>query len=171
MTSTPMTTSEDSTRVTPGGRWLYPLLLAMQTIGVILFYWQGLPLYRQVSADPSTYEPQLETRIWTFVAIALIQVGYWIRYQVRPALPYFSNAVLGHVVLFWSRMSFTLATSIFSLVFIAKTLNLQLSPAGYILTIVGLFSLFCYMQETKRLGNKILEHHVARIVRLAPPQP
>ena len=138
-----MTTPPDSTAVTPGGRWLYPLLLAMQTIGVILFYWQGLPLYRQVSANPSTYEPQLETRIWTLLAIALIQVGYWIRYQVRPALPYFSNAVLGHVVLFWSRVSFTLATSIFSLVFIAKKLNLQLSPSGYILTIVGLFSLFC----------------------------
>ncbi len=166
-----MTTPQDSTPVTPGGRWLYPLLLAVQTIGVILFYWQGLPLYRQVSANPSTYEPQLERRIWTLLSIALIQVGYWIRYQVRPALPYLSDAVLGHIVLFWSRMSFTLATSIFSLVFIAKKLNLQLSPTGYILTIVGLFSLFCYMQETQRLGNTILEHHVARIFRLVPPHP
>ena len=166
-----MTTPQDSTPAMPGGSWLYSLLLAMQTIGVILFYWQGLPLYRQVSADPSTYEPQVQTRVWTLLAIAIIQVGYWIRYRVRPALPYFSNAVLGHVVLFWSRVSFTLATSIFSLVFIAKKLNLQLSPAGYILTIVGLFSLFCYMQETKRLGNTILEHHVAGISQSAPPHP
>ena len=164
-----MTIPQNSTPATPGGRWLYPLLLAIQTIGVILFYWQGLPLYRQVSANPSTYEPQTEMRIWTLLAIALTQVGYWISYRLRPALPCFSNAVVGHVVLFWSRLSFTLASSIFSLVFIAKKLNLQLSLAGYILTILGLFSLFCYMQETKRLGNKVLEHHVARMFRPAPP--
>lgn len=136
----------------------------MQTIGVILFYWKGLPLYRQVSANPSTYESQLGTRMWTLLAIALTQVGYWTGYQVRPALPYFSNAVLGHVVQLWARLSFTLATSVFSLVFIAKKLNLHLSASGYIFAIVGLFSLFCYMQETQRLGNTILDHHKNRRV-------
>lgn len=156
--------TKDSTPATPGGRWLYPLLLAMQTVGVIIFYWQGIPLYRQASASPSAYESQLGARIWALLAIAITQVGYWVRYQMRPALPHLANAVLGHVVLFWSRLSFTLPTSVFSLVFVAKKLNLQMSTFGYILTIADLFSLFCYMQETQRLGNTILDHHKNRRV-------
>jgi Pyridine nucleotide-disulphide oxidoreductase, dimerisation domain len=115
-----MTTPQDSTSITPGGRWLYPLLLSMQPIGVVIFYWQGIPLYRQASASPFAYESQPGARIWALLAIAITQVGYWVRYQTRPALPHLANAVLGHVVLFWSRLSFTLPTSVFSFVFIAN---------------------------------------------------
>jgi hypothetical protein len=43
-------------------------------------------LFKQVVADPTTHEIRSETRIWTISAIALIQVGYWIRYRLRPAL-------------------------------------------------------------------------------------
>ena len=140
-------------------RWLYPFLLAVQTIGVIIFYWQGMPWYRQVSANSSEYSPELEGQLWALLAIVLIQVGYWTRYRLRPGLPHLANAVLGHVVLFWARLSFTLPTSVFSLVFLAKKLHLQMSIYGYIVTVIGLFSIFCYMLETQRLGNAILERH------------
>jgi hypothetical protein len=151
-----MTTSSDSTVSPAGGRWLYPLLLALQTIGAILFYWKMVPLYQQLVADPTAYATREETRVWSLAAIALIQVGYWVRYRVRPALPGHVNPVLGHFVLFVSRLSFILATAVFSFVFISQRLASQMPAARYVLTLAGLFSLFCYMQELNRLGNVMM---------------
>jgi uncharacterized membrane protein len=153
-----MTTLPNTTQIPPGGRWLYPLLLFVQTIGVGMLYWKGLPFYRHAIADASAYEPRLETQIWALTASTFIQVGYWIRYRVRPALPRLSNVVLGHFVLFWARVSFVFGMAVFSLVFIGMRLGGQMPNSGYIITIVSLFSLFCYMQEVQRLGEAILNH-------------
>lgn len=136
-----------------GGRWLYPLLLAMQTIGVVVVYWNGLPLYRELVGDPSAYPHRGETRAWALTAIVLIQAGYWLRYWLRPALPRIFNALLGHLVQFVARLAFTLATAIFSFVFITQKLGSQMPVARHVLTLTVLFSLFLYMQELQRLGN------------------
>ena len=139
-----------------GGCWIYPLLLTMETIGAVIFCWKGLPLFRLLIADPASYETRERIWIWALTAIVLIQIGYWLRYRIRPALPRFHNVLLGHIVLFVSRLSFVVATSIFSFVFIAKRLEAQMDASRYILTLVGLFSLFCYMLELQRLGNALI---------------
>lgn len=151
-----MTTSPDSTISTTGGRWLYPLLLAMQTIGAVLIYWKGLPLYRLLVADPAAYATREETLDWSLSASVLIQVGYWICYRVRPSLPGFVNPLLGHIVQFSAGLIFTLATTVFGFVFITKKLGSQMPATRYLLTLTVLFSLFCYMQELKRLGTALL---------------
>jgi hypothetical protein len=53
-------------------------------------------------------------------------------------------------------LSFVLATSVFSLVFVSQKLADQIPVGRYILTLAGLFSLFCYMQELQRLGNTMM---------------
>ena len=50
-------------------------LCLMETIGTVVFYWKGVPLYRQLAADPRAYWAHDETRLWSVSAIALIQVG------------------------------------------------------------------------------------------------
>jgi len=139
-----------------GGCWLYPLLLTMETIGTVIFCWKGLPLFRLLIADPASYETRERIWIWALTAIVLIQIGYWLRYRIEPALPRFRNPLLGHIVLFVSRLSFVVATSIFSFVFIAKKLEAQMDASRYILTLVGLFSLFCYMLELQRFGSALI---------------
>jgi hypothetical protein len=151
-----MTKPDDSNISTVGSRWLYPLLLAMQSIGAVLFYWKGLPLYLQLVTDPTAYATREETRVWSISAIVLIQVGYWVGYRVRPALPQFINPFVGHVVMFVSRLVFTLATAVFSFVFISQKLASEMPIARYLLTLAGLFSLFCYMRELDRLGKALL---------------
>ena len=139
-----------------GGCWLYPLLLIVETIGAAIFCWKGLPLFRLLIADPAAYATRERIWIWALTAIALVQIGYWLCYRIRPALPRLHNALLGHIVLFVSRLSFVVATSIFSFVFIAKKLEGQMDAARYILTVVGLFSLFCYMLELQRFGSALI---------------
>jgi hypothetical protein len=98
----------------------------VQTIGVAIFVWNAVPHYREILADPSSLDPRPETLVWSLSAIALIQVGYWIRYRIRPPLPQFANVLFGHILLFPDRMGFVLAISIFGFVFITKKPGFQM---------------------------------------------
>jgi hypothetical protein len=137
-------------------RWLYMLLLALQTIGVGLFYFKGLPLYREVASDPTAYSPKAATWGWSLPAIVLIQVGYWIPHRVGPSTPRFVNIFLGHVVLFLARLIFLLPVAFFSFVFINNKLEDQMPLSRYVLLLVRLFSLFCYSLDLRRYGTAML---------------
>jgi hypothetical protein len=128
----------------------------METIGTVIFYWKGVPLYRQLSANPTAYGAHENMRLWSLSAIALIQVGYWVRYWIGPLVPNLVSAAFGHIVLFLSRMVFTLATAVFSFIFISQKLASEITLPLYLLILTGLFSLFLYSQDLQRLGNTLL---------------
>lgn len=137
------------------GRWLYALLLGTETAGAAMLYVRGVPFYRALVIDTAQYAPSGGTQLWTLSSMALMQVAYWTRHRARPALPRYRNALLGHLLLFVARLSFVLATSVFSFVFMTRKLAEQMPPVGYALTAAALFSLFCYMLELQRLGNAL----------------
>ena len=151
-----MTSASDSP-APANGRLLNLSLFAMETIGAVIFYWKGLPLYRLLSADPTAYGTHDETRLWSVSAIALIQIGYWVRYRIGPTLPQVVSSALGHIVLFLSRMVFTLATAVFSFVFISRKLASEMPLLRYVLMLAGLFSLFLYTQELQWWGNALMQ--------------
>ena len=137
-------------------RWLYPLLFAAQTIGAVILLWYAVPHYQQVLADPGGHEARPETLIWSLSAVALMQAGYWIRHRLRPPLPQVRNAFVGYIILFVARMSYVLATSIFGFVFNTRKPEFQIPTFRYVVTIAGLFALFCYTQELENLGKCLL---------------
>jgi hypothetical protein len=141
---------------TRDGPWRFVILFGMQTIGAAVLFWNGLPLYQQVVANPAVNEPQFETLVWSVSSIVLIQAGYWISYRLRPPLPQFTNALLGHVILFLARMSFVFATSVFGFIFIMQKQEFHIPAFRYILTLAGLFSLYCYVLELENVGRAFL---------------
>jgi hypothetical protein len=132
------------------------LLLALQTIGVGLFYFKGLPLYREVASDPTAYSPRAATWGWSLPAIALMQVGYWIPHPIGPSTPRVVNVVLGHVVLFLARLIFLLPVAFLSFVFINNKLENQMPFSRCVLMLVCLFSVFCYSLDLRRYGTAML---------------
>lgn len=139
-----------------GARWRYPLLLSVQTIGAVILFWNAVPHYRRILADPTAHEARPGTLVWAFAAIAMIQTGYWIRYRVRPRMPQLTNAFVGHVVRFLGRMLFVLATSLFGFVFIKQGPGFHMPVFRYLVFMLGLFSLFCYTEELGRLGKMFI---------------
>lgn len=135
-------------------KWLYPILLAVETAGAAVIYSNGLPLYRQLIADPSSFEMREPTAGWATAGIVLIQAGFWLAYYLRPPLPELKNALAGQIVSFVARLVFTLATAIFSFVFISKKLG-DIPAWRLLLTLAVLFSLFLFMQELQRLGKSM----------------
>jgi hypothetical protein len=151
-----VTNPPDSAASPTSNRWLHLTLFAMETIGTVILYWKGLPLYRQLSINPTAYGTHEEIRFWALSAIALIQVGYWVRYRVGPVMPNLVSTILGHIVLFLSRMVFTLATTVFSFVFISQKLASEITTSEYVFILTGLFSLFLYSLELQEWGNKLM---------------
>ena len=138
------------------GRWRFSALFGAQTIGSAFLYWTGLLLYRQVLADPASHETHNWTLVWVLSSIALMQTAYWVSYHVRPPLPRFGNALLGHAILFVARMGFVLPTSLFGFVFVQQRLEFEISIFECLVIVVGLFSLYCYARELERLGRSII---------------
>jgi hypothetical protein len=149
-------TSFSSSARRVGGQWLYPLLLAVQTVGAAVLYWQGLPIYRRLAADITSRNARPETYGWTIAASLLIQIAYWISYYARLSPPRIVNTLFGHIVLFAARMIFLLATAFFLLVFISKGAEIELEIWRNAVIFFGLFSLFCYTRELERFGNRLL---------------
>ncbi len=138
------------------GRWGYFALFGMQTIGAVVLIWAGLLLYRQVLADPASYDEESWSSIWSLMSIALMQISYWACYRLRPPLPRFKNAPLGHAILFLARMIFVLPTSIFGFVFVAQRPEFEIPVFRCLVLLLGLFSLFCYVRELERLGRAFI---------------
>lgn len=118
-------------------------------------------------------EPQeLETWRLAIVAgsVAVLQCCYWTRLRrVSIHIP-FQNILVGHLIVFASRVSFFFGGVFFSVVFfrhlpqldVLPTINQGVTKSLAVLTI--LFSLFCYALELERLG-KAIEGESTRIDR------
>ena len=153
-------TAPDGSTVAPAqsarNRWRYPTLFGVQTIGAVVLFWNAVPLYQQILSDPASYVAGTEHMTWALSSITLMQMGYWLSYRTRPPLPQFTNALVGHVMLFLTRMSFVFATSVFGFLFITQKPGFHIPALRYVVTLLGLFALFCYVLELERLGRNFL---------------
>jgi hypothetical protein len=137
------------------------LLFGLQTAGATVLFAIGIPLYRRVLADAGAYEPGLSTLMWSLAAIILLQATFWKSYRLHVPQPRLSNALFGTLILFSARMLFVFATSVFGIVFIAQRPGFQIPAFRYVVTLFGLFSLYCYMQEVERLGRAFIRNGAA----------
>jgi hypothetical protein len=108
------------------------------------------------SLTRASHEARPENLIWALSSVALMQVGFWISNRIRPLPPQFSNALLGHLVLFVARMSFVFPASVFGFLFIAQSSAFHIPAFRYVVALLGLFSLYCYTRELERLGDAFL---------------
>lgn len=136
--------------------WRYRAFFGMQTVGAIIFFWKGIPLYREVLADPSKQQERASIMIWVLAAIVLIQAGFWSSHRLRPPASRFTNSLLSQIMLFFGRMAFVFASTVFGFVFIANQPNYRAYGLRYLVILAGLFSLYCYTQELERLARAFL---------------
>lgn len=137
-------------------RWQFPVLFGVQTVGAIVLFWNAVPLYQEILADPAAHEAQPEHLVWALSSIGLMQAGYWTSHRINSPPPQYTNALIGNVILFLARMSFVFATSVFGFVFITQKPGFHIPAFRYAVTLAGLFSLYCYVQELEHLGRALV---------------
>jgi hypothetical protein len=67
------------------------------------------------------------------------------------------NPLLGHLVLFLSRLNFIFAGAMFSAVYLTRFNEIDIALWGFVLLSTVLFSIFCYSPELERLGKALIE--------------
>jgi hypothetical protein len=88
--------------------------------------------------------------------IILVLSAYILRVRLRPAISPSGHAVAGHIILFAGRLSFVVATSAFSLVFINHFGELNIPPHRMVALLMLLFAMFCWNLELERLAKALI---------------
>ena len=99
---------------------LYSILFLGQTLGDVTILFHLVPLYRQLLT--SGLDQKLPPRILVFAALGviIIQVCYWLDLHWFATLRLGHNPLLGHVILFLSRLNFIFAAAVFSAVYLVR---------------------------------------------------
>ena len=87
----------------------------------------------------------------------IIQICYWLNQHWFATLRLGHNLLLGHIILFLSRLNFIFAGAVFSAVFLIRWNELEVSLLAFVLLSTVLFSIFCYSLELERLGRALVE--------------
>jgi hypothetical protein len=116
-----------------------------------------IPLSRRLVASRLYENAPPKILVFGALGAIIIQVCYWLdQYWFAPLrLPY--NPLLGHVILFLSRLNFIFASVVFSAVYFARFNEIDIPPWKVVLLFTVLFSIFCYTLELERLGRALLE--------------
>ncbi len=138
------------------GPGLFLSLLAVETAGIVIILLDGMPIYREMIRKVSDHTPRPGVPWWAWAGIVLVLGAYLLRVRFRPSLPPSGHAVAGHLISFVGRMSFVVATSAFSLVFINHFGELNLPPRRMVSLLVLLFAIFCWTLELERLAKALI---------------
>ena len=136
---------------------LYWILFLGQTIGDTTILSRLIPLFRQLVTSGLHEKTPPKIQIFATLGVIIIQVGYWLAQCWFTTLRLGHNSLLGHVILFLSRLNFIFAAAVFSAVYLVRFNELEISLWGFVLLSGVLFSIFCYTLELERLGRALVE--------------
>jgi hypothetical protein len=138
----------------------YVMLFTVQAVCATYLFWECISVYWGLIEDLG--EPQhFDWKVTTLVlgSVVLLQYSYWYR-LFNVALPIQRpRVVLGHIVLFASRLFFIIASALYSFVIFRHLPEIEIERNATTLVWRGclfvllLFSVFCFTSELERLGN------------------
>jgi hypothetical protein len=143
---------------------VYPLLLVAQSASAFFLFCQVFPIFRSVVTNLGARQDiELSTQIIIVIAAIILHACYWARLRWVDIEAPFHSVLVGHGLLFASRLNFLFSGAFFSAVFFRHLPELaSLPPFGEALVqalsiAAVLFGLFCYSLELERLGKAIWE--------------
>ncbi len=137
-------------------------LFAAETVAffVILYYW--IPLYRKLLSGPGGDRPGGDLIYIVLAAVVVMQACYWTRRRLAvEGILHSHGEILGHLLLFASRLAFVFVGSSFGL-FIVRVQDTRPSPAGLAISLWALFAIFCFVLELEQMARARLDRARAR---------
>ena len=99
-----------------------------------------------------------DTAVVIAVVASVAGIGAcWVRRRLCPLPSLSARPVVGHVLLFCSRLAFVFATALFSTIFFARFAELDASALRVIVLLLFLYSMFCFSTEIESLGRAFQE--------------
>src|SRR5271166_2055908 len=137
---------------------LYWILFLGQTIGDGTILSHLIPIFRRLVTSGLDEKPSTKILALATLGLIIMQVCYWLDQYWFATLRLGYNPLLGHVILFLSRLNFIFAGAVFSAVYLVRFNELDISFWGLLILSIVLFSIFCYtldigMSSIKRSAN------------------
>jgi hypothetical protein len=138
----------------------YLICSLVETIGIVLVLWDGIPLFRHLIRFEQT-GTAVDERIMA-VSLILILAPYWACLRHDPPFDLPRQQFLGHVFLLINRLVFIFASGVFSLVVYRFWDVLNPSFSKTVLMMVVLFAVFCFCRHLERIGILLNDGYRAR---------
>ena len=135
---------------------LYWILFLGQTIGDATILSHLIPLFRRLVTSGLHEKTPPKIMVFAALGVTTIQVCYWLDQHWFVTLRPGHNPLLGHLILFLSRLNFIFAGAVFSAVYLVRFHELDISIWGFVFLSTVLFSIFCYSLELERLGRALV---------------
>jgi hypothetical protein len=129
----------------------YVALLLAEIVGIILIFWDGIPIFRHLIRFEQIATASDHTLL--VIAAILVQFSYWICLRHDPPFAVPRQQFIAHVLLFVSRLVFIFASTFFSLVVYRYSDVFDLSLLRVLLMMAVLFSVFCFTRHLEKLGT------------------
>ena len=146
----------------------YIMLMVVETAAATFLYLTIFPIFRQVITqlgEPQDISPYQQAAV--ACGALVLQACYWVRFRWVAVPAPFRNALVRHLFLFASRVSFFFGGALFSVFFFRHVPELDQFPSfiqgavKLLEVLLVLFSLFCYSLEIERLGRAGEDHSSA----------
>jgi hypothetical protein len=132
----------------------------IETAGIALVLWDGIPLFRHLIRFEQT-GTAVDEKIMV-IAVVLILAPYWAYLRHDPPFDLPRQQLLGHVFLLVNRLVFIFASGVFSLVVYRYWDVLDPSFFKTSLMMMVLFAVFCFSRHLERIGNLLNSGYRAR---------
>src|SRR5271166_1517829 len=136
---------------------LYWILFLGQTIGDGTILSHLIPIFRRLVTSGLDEKPPTKILVLATLGLIIMQVCYWLDQYWFATLRLGYNPLLGHLILFLSRLNFIFAGAVFSAVYLVRFNELDISFWGFLILSIVLFSIFCYTLELERIGRALVK--------------
>ena len=139
----------------PGINVLFWFAVAAQVVGSQIILWRALPIYQRLI----TGKGGSGTRDFAlaFAGVAIMQLGFWVAFQIQPRLRFRRMVLLGQVFLFVGEASFVFVSALATVVFFERWSEVEFSLWRLIVFVAILFAVFCYKTQLESLGHAMRE--------------
>ncbi|HEY1251429.1 MAG TPA: hypothetical protein VGH97_09585 [Thermoanaerobaculia bacterium] len=136
-------------------RLAYWFLFAVESAGMGVILYAGVPVYRRLLDEPIESHPAQKILLPILFVVAVMQTCYWVKRPLRPTFASISHPLLAHLLMFFSRLSFIFAAGLFSLTLYRRLTDLRESLPGVTVLLLATFAQFCYARELDILGQRV----------------
>lgn len=135
----------------------YGVSFAAELFAMSLILWDGVPIFRSL-VNFRGGATLRDDAILVFATL-IIQFTYWHTLRRAPPFRLPEQPVIGHIILFLSRLSFIFVSAVFSFVVYRYWDIFEVSPYRFSLMIFILFSVFCFSRHLEMIGTLLNSGH------------
>ena len=135
---------------------LFWCAIAAQVAGSQIIIWDRRPLYQRLVTGATNVGSAKDCTLG-FMAIVVMQLGYWLAYRLQPYLRFRRNVLVGHLLCCIGEVSFLFVAALGTIVLLDRWHELQfvLWKAGMLVGMI--FASYCYERQLVGLGERMLK--------------